>query len=275
MNDTNGNQYLKYSPSCDIESAAMYLMGFSQADIQLQLFKDPEDPLGAEYFSNISYQDIVEEWNSAQLYLNELQISKNKITQKLAGVDDLISQNSKIEEKTIINNLSEEKLLMVQTYNNLDKSMYTQQIVLNDATNNYKQLHSYKTAIINELARGSLSSLDVDMTANKDINNPFITLISLKIWSKKSLKMSILEDLEPIEPKKRLLKTRQQEIAIVDAIKMLGHDPKKMPAFLPPNPWIKSEVRELVQIPPLFNNSDIFDSAWERLRKTKEINTIN
>lgn len=271
MSNTNDELSHNYSPTCTIEDASMYLMGFSQSDIQQLWYESLQDKVDGEYFSRVSYQDIVEEWNAAVLSLDEHQAAKNKITQKLVKFDDLIYQNSKTKDKTIINKLTPRRDLAAQSDKKLDQAFNIKQMELNDATNKYKQLYSYRTAIINELAKGTSSSLHVFNTSPTDIRNPYITLDSLKIWAKNSLKISILEDLDFIKATKPVPKMRQQEDAIIDAIKNLGVDPKKLPVRSPGKPWIKLEVRELIQNPPLFNNANIFNSAWERLSSNKKI----
>ena len=75
-------------------------------------------------------------------------------------------------------------------------------------------------------------------------------------------------------PAKTIKKLDKQGSAIVEAIKNLGHDPQKLPAWSPRQPGAKAAVRNLIQYPPLFNNPNIFDKAWERLSKYKEISYL-
>lgn len=274
MSNTNDELSHNYSPTCTIEDASMYLMGFCQSDIQQLWYESLQDKVDGEYFSRVSYQDIVEEWNAALLSLDEHQTAKNKITQKLAKFDDLINQNSDSKDKTIINKLNARKDLAVQIDMNLEQAFNIKQMELNDATNKYKQLYSYRTAIINELAKGTSSSLHVFNTSPTDIRNPYITLLTLKIWAKKSLKISILKYLDEYNPAKTIKKPYERGSAIVDAIKYLGHDPQKLPKNPSGKPGVRAKVRELIQRPPLFNNPNIFDKAWEWLSKNKKISYL-
>ena len=132
-----------------------------------------------------------------------------------------------------------------------------------------KLAHKYKTAIINELAKGvGFSRLHIDSTATLDARNPFITLLSLKRWAHESLNISILAELDNVAPIKPLPKMRAQEKVILDAIKKLGHEPQSLPKPLPGKSGVKAEVRENLLLHPLFKNkTTAFDKAWERLSK--------
>jgi hypothetical protein len=142
---------------------------------------------------------------------------------------------------------------------------------LAELTEKYKLARSYRIAIINELAKGAASGLHIDTIATSDSRNPYITLLSLKRWASESLNISILAELDTVKPVKPLPKMRQQEKVILDEIKKLGHDPQKLPKIIPGKPWVKSDVRQLVQYPPLFISVRVFDNTWERLLKSKEI----
>jgi hypothetical protein len=134
----------------------------------------------------------------------------------------------------------------------------------------FESLNKAKLLLVN--ARDYLTKIDDEFFVNTDeVRNKHINLNRLKRWAKETLNISILEDLDFIKATKPLPKMRQQENAIIDAIKKLGHDPQKLPKKLAGKPGVKSKVRELIQHPPLFDNSRIFDKAWERLSKYKEI----
>ena len=271
MSNTYDDPRLSYSPVCTIEDASMYLMGFSQSDIQQLWFDSLQVDVDGEDFSRVSFQDIVEERNTTLSSFNEHQTAKNKITHKIAKIDLLIYLNANTKDKTIIDRLTARRDLAVQSDKNLEQASNVKQMELSDATNKYKELYSYRTAIINELAKGTSSSLHVFNFSPTDIRNPYITLLSLKIWAKKNLKVSILKDLDVIKTSKTIPLMTLQENAIIDAIISLGHNPKKLPPRSPGIPWIKLEVRELIQTPPLFNNGNIFNSAWHRLSTDKKI----
>ena len=137
-----------------------------------------------------------------------------------------------------------------------------------------ESLNKVKLLLFN--ARDYLIKIDDEFFLNTDNDrNKLINLNRLKIWAKKSLKISILEDLEVHQPAKIIKKSSKQGSAIVEAIKSLGHDPQKLPKNPAGKSGVKAEVRKLVQHPPLFDNPDIFDKAWERLSKYKEISILN
>lgn len=135
-----------------------------------------------------------------------------------------------------------------------------------------KQVHEYKSAIIDELALKDVSpKLLIDNLATTNLRYPYITLLSLKRWAHEVLQISILDELGTYKPVKRVPLLRAQENDILDAIKELGHDPKNFPKNLPGKPGAKNGVRQLVQHKPLFASSNVFDKAWERLRNDKSI----
>lgn len=129
----------------------------------------------------------------------------------------------------------------------------------------------YRSDIIDELAKGAASNLHIDSVATPNARNPYITLISLKKWAHKVLKISILAELGIVKPIHTVSKARQQENAILDAIKKLGYNPKKLPELQPGKAGVKSAVRQLVQHPPLFISVKVFDTAWDRLLKYKDV----
>ena len=101
--------------------------------------------------------------------------------------------------------------------------------------------HSYKCAIVAELANDN-PKLRVDKLAKTKLSYPYITLLSLKRWAHEVLQISILDELGTVKPVNRVPKLRAQENAILDAIKKLGHDPKNFPKNLPGKPGAKKNV---------------------------------
>lgn len=137
----------------------------------------------------------------------------------------------------------------------------------------FESLNKAKLLLVN--ARDYLKKIDDEFFVNTDeVRNKHINLNRLKRWAKETLNISILDDLDFIKATKPLPKMRQQENVIIDAIKKLGHDPQKLPKNPAGKPGVKAKVRELIQHPPLFDNPDIFDNAWERLSKYKEISYL-
>lgn len=79
----------------------------------------------------------------------------------------------------------------------------------------------------------------------------------------------------PAIPNKPLSRAEVQDEAILDAVRELGHDPKKLPAFRGGrNGGVKATVKRVVEARSahLFQSkSTVFDKAWERLRARGEI----
>jgi len=67
---------------------------------------------------------------------------------------------------------------------------------LNECMALNKQAHGYRSAVIDELAKGASSQLLIDSLATRNFRDPFITLLSLKRWAHHALKISVLEDLD-------------------------------------------------------------------------------
>ncbi|MBY0499662.1 MAG: hypothetical protein K2P74_08680 [Nitrosomonas sp.] len=64
----------------------------------------------------------------------------------------------------------------------------------------------------------------------------------------------------------------QQEDKILLIISSLGYIPLKLPPIPAGKPWVKSEVREKLNIPSHpFQSIAVFDKAWERLLKSGKI----
>lgn len=247
MGNIGDDNKLNYAMSCTVDAAAMYLMGYTQGEIQLQWCKNLEDPSDEDRFNVISYSDLAIEYGNAKTALEELQAIKDKITKNLAKLED-------------------------ENNNRLDEAIIVKQTEYEEAYNKFWKARAYENAIKNEISKGiPLSNLHIDITATNDLSNPYITLESLKTWAKKVFKITILHDLETFTPEKPLPKMRQQENAIVDTIKKLGYDPQKLPKNPSGKPGVKAEIREKIQFPPLFNNANIFDKAWDRLSKYKDI----
>lgn len=124
----------------------------------------------------------------------------------------------------------------------------------------------YRTLIANELAKGDSSKLLLDKLATKTAGYPRIDLCSLKNWAHEVLQISILDELNIGKPPKPAPKMRDQERAILDAIKKLGHNPQALPINSPGKPGVKSQVKKDIRHEPLFRSDKTFEKAWERLR---------
>jgi hypothetical protein len=219
---------LTYEPSCTIEDAALYLMGYPQRSLQPRWVQYSKVTSDGDWHSSEGYQNLTEDWESAISELAEAKFDKASeevIAAKLAKRDHCAAQ--------------------------------------------VKLAHKYKTDIINELARGvGVSGLHIDSTATSTPRNPYITILSLKTWAHEVLKISILAELGTVKPIKSIAMARQQENAILDAIKKLGYDPQNLPKIIPGKRGVKAEVRTALLLHPLFKDkTTVFDKTWERLSK--------
>lgn len=70
---------------------------------------------------------------------------------------------------------------------------------------------------------------------------------------------------------KPMQRQRAQELAILEAIRQAGHDPKHLPKNEPGKPGIKAQVSEALKGNPAFTGPTVFDKAWERMRRTGDI----
>jgi hypothetical protein len=121
----------------------------------------------------------------------------------------------------------------------------------------------YRRDIIDELAKK-------ESALRQDKSNR-ITTNSFNRWALDTFKISIFDELGDDSPVKPVPKMRAQEEAILDAIRKLGYVPKNFPKNPSGKLGAKDDVRQLIQHDPLFTTTNIFESAWERLRKEKSI----
>ncbi len=276
MNTNFDDISLAYAPSCTIEDAVLYLMGFSQSQVQLQRWKSSDDPSGGEFLSIVSYQDLAEEWNAAKFALEEAE--KYRDSQfikagKLADLTDIANENPNNVDKNIADKLVVLKRWSIQKSKSLDQSAIDKQVELDECTDKYKLACLYRSAISNELLNKE-SSLIRDNIATQNENNPYILLLSLKNWASKVFNIEILNDLESINIKlpntnssvKSKQKMRQQEIAVLDEIKKLGHDPKRLPKIEHGKLTLKAQIKKILLNHILFKDKKtVFKHTWERL----------
>ena len=146
-----------------------------------------------------------------------------------------------------------------------------------------KLAYNYRCAIHDELNKGEASNLRIDRKlSNPDVT--YITMTSLNQWSADSYGASFLTGLRnanafasvnaiqdneaKVAPGTRM---REQEEAILEEIKKLGHDPKLLPKFKAGKAGIKAKVRVLLKESPLFQGGTVYEKAWERLMKFGDI----
>lgn len=143
---------------------------------------------------------------------------------------------------------------------------------------------SYLCDINDELNKGDRSALRVD-TKLSNTANTYITLSSFDAWATQYGR-SVLAKLQktagitlPVihlqpdalaKPQPRM-KMRDQEDAILGAIKELGFDPTVLPPRVPAKRGVKSVVRDRLAQSPLFKRPSAFKNAWDRLRDSNKI----
>ena len=219
---------LTYAPSCNIEDAAIHLMGVPRSDLQPQWFPDPDDQLYGEWASIEAYQLLTEEWDDAKSKLIEAKHEK--------APDEVI-----VALQVEISHCSE-RVRLANSY---------KIAIINELAKGV-----------------GFSDLHIDSTATSDTRNPFITLLSLKHWAHKAFNISILAELDPDKPVKPLKKMREQEKVILDELTRLGYDPISLPKLPPGKRGIKAEVRTSLLSHRLFKDkTTVFDKSWERLSK--------
>jgi len=145
--------------------------------------------------------------------------------------------------------------------------------------------NAYLCAIDDEINKGERSELRV---ATK-LSNPaytYITLTSFADWAKQ-YDRTVLAELQKttgttppaIQPQMNMadkpkprMKMREQEEAILDKLRELGHDPLALPKPAPGERGIKADVKNALEHSILFGKKNTkFEKAWERLRKDKDI----
>ena len=221
-----------FNTSYTKDDSIRYLMG----DLQGQLREDTqEDTQRAEYpddFSELSFCEILEnELESAQTSYVNAKALRKMFQRGMQDADD--------EEVT-------------------DEQFAELERKLNSAAGDMAKYHEYLCDIVDELAKGSQSELRIDQNNTKNIAYPYITLSSLKAWAKIKY-----PDTETAPPKKTpRIKMRQQQDAVLAAIRKAGYDPARLPKQEPGKPWVKAEVWDILENNPLFEKRKAFDNAW-------------
>lgn len=121
--------------------------------------------------------------------------------------------------------------------------------------------------------------LQIDHALTQETGMRHITLISLDLWARRTLAITVLSaDEIPEHPKtgkgmkRPRIKFQEQAAAILEKIRQLGHDPESLPQWQPTAPGVKSQVRKGMNFPcPLFPTEDRFEKVWEELSVRKVI----
>ncbi len=147
-----------------------------------------------------------------------------------------------------------------------------------------EQAKAYLCAMHDEINKGDHSELHVD-TKLSNTAYTYITLSSFDDWAKQYGRTFLAElqkttgtTLSAKQPQPDALakpqprmKMREQEDAILAAIKELGFDPTAFPPKAPGKRGVKSEVRDRLADLTLFENRSAFKNAWDRLRDSNSI----
>ncbi len=142
--------------------------------------------------------------------------------------------------------------------------------------------NTYLCAVNDEINKGEQSGLRVDRAASNSAYT-YLTLTSLDEWARNRYQKSILAfagnqapiaaktepkpqaEPEPCRPVVRK-KLRDQEEAILAAIRELGHSPQSLPRNIPGKSGVKAATRNALKGNQLFTANGAFDKAWERCR---------
>ena len=149
----------------------------------------------------------------------------------------------------------------------------------------------YRAELIDELAKKENSVLRIDPTKKAD-RERYITIKSLEAWEQNkdtviissstidassistspNIPQEPLSDANTTTPKKpQRIRMRDQGDAIINALVELGYVPNRLPKYVKGLPWVKSEVRSLLENHILFGSDKVFDNAWQRLTKSKQV----
>ncbi len=103
------------------------------------------------------------------------------------------------------------------------------------------------------------------------INKPYVIVQDVNKWLKsKGYFQQWTPSIKNV-PGKHSSRGYEQEVTILNAIHLLGFDPKAMPINKGGTSGAKSKVRHFLAAQKLFEGSTTFEKAWERLRSNKNI----
>lgn len=137
------------------------------------------------------------------------------------------------------------------------------------ALNQFKKLidkaREYSCNFDDEIAKGELSAIRIHETGGP--GEKHYTLNSLREWMGDCSHTDMTEQ----QNQNKEQKLRAQEKAILDEIIRLGYDPKNLPRNKAGKAGVKAEVRQSLTENGLFSGMTVFDKAWERLRRDRDI----
>lgn len=232
--------------SITVDEAVAILLGWTNGPVEYQVMSEDPSPEELDSLDTLAF--------SLQEYLQE-------------KLDELESDLTEARADNMPVKIIAEKQAAIQAH---------------DAV--IKQAQACLCDIHDEINKGECSALRVD-TKLSNTAYTYITLSSFDDWAKQYGR-TVLAELQKItgttlsakqpqpdtlaKPQPRM-KMREQEDAILDAIKELGFDPTAFPPKAPGKRGVKSEVRDRLADLTLFENRSAFKNAWDRLRDSNSI----
>lgn len=96
----------------------------------------------------------------------------------------------------------------------------------------------------------------------------YVTELDAKKWLQD---MRLPYSWNPNKPSRPLSVPLMRQKLILEKISELGHDPQKLPDRKPGKSGVKKEVRSALGTKDIWTGDNVFDDAWEELRKSGEI----
>ncbi len=234
-----------YQTSCTKDEAVGMLMGLIAGPIQLTPLEHEPTAEDLEFEDSFSYS-VLEELDGERGSVEGIYIE---------------AKRDKLPEDVIA-----EKLAALKEYDN--------KII---------KANGYLCDIDDELSKGESSALRIDKAASNLYVR--ITLSSLNEWTEDRYGISVLANRKfstatqsqptlknenlTVSNQARQQKLLAQEEAILNEIRRLGSDPKKLPKNKSGKPGVKADVRHSLKTNPLFEGVTVFEKAWERLLKAR------
>lgn len=91
MSNSSAENSLDYKPSCTVEDAVMYLLGYKQSDIQAKWYQPSDDPSDGEWLSGFGFdhlKDLLAEAESEYAEVKYDKCPEEVVAEKLAKLDE-------------------------------------------------------------------------------------------------------------------------------------------------------------------------------------------
>jgi hypothetical protein len=111
MSNYSAENSIDYKPSCTVEEAVMYLLGYKQSDIQAKWYQSSDDPSDGEWLSGFGFDHLKDLLDEAESEYAEAKYDKcpdETIAEKLAKLDEYKALNKRAHDykSAIIDELS-------------------------------------------------------------------------------------------------------------------------------------------------------------------------